>query len=61
MEKDFKITFILQHQADREETYIKLMSHREKAKEDKYLLENHEKEHSRLVRLIEKNNKTIQS
>jgi hypothetical protein len=40
---------------------MKLLGHREKAKEDKYLLENHEKEHSRLVRLIEKNNKTIQS
>lgn len=41
--------------ADREETYTKLMSHREKAKEDKYLLETHEKEHVRLVRLLDKN------
>ena len=38
---------------------MKLLGHREKAKEDKYLLENHEKEHNRLIRMVEKNNKTI--
>lgn len=31
------------------------MSHREKVKEDKFLLETHEKEHHRLVRLLDKN------
>jgi hypothetical protein len=34
---------------------MKLLTHREKAKEDKFLLECHEKEHNRLLRLVEKN------
>lgn len=41
--------------ADREENYNKLLSHREKVKEDKFLLEKHEVEHQRLISLIEKN------
>jgi hypothetical protein len=39
---------------------MKLLSHREKVKEDKFLLETHEKEHSRLIRMIEKNKVTNQ-
>jgi hypothetical protein len=34
---------------------MKLVSHREKAKENKFLLESHEKEHNRLNHIIEKN------
>jgi len=47
------------HQAEREDVYSKLLSHREKLKEDKFLLESHEKEHSRLQRLIEKNKAAV--
>ncbi|CAF0740928.1 unnamed protein product [Brachionus calyciflorus] len=43
------------YSADREETYVKLLSHRERVKEDKFLLETHEKEHNRLLRLVDKN------
>lgn len=41
--------------AEKEDSYQKLLSHREKVKEDKYLLEKHENEHQRLISLIEKN------
>lgn len=43
------------HNAEKEDSYLKLISHRERAKEDKFLLENHEKEHNRLLRLLGKN------
>jgi hypothetical protein len=46
--------FNLKYHVDREENYLKLLSHREKAKSDKYLVETHEKEHSRLIRVFEK-------
>lgn len=45
----------VQYHAEREDNYLKLLNHREKAKEDKYLLDKHEQEHNRLVSLIEKN------
>lgn len=37
--------------ARREESYVQLQSHRMKMKEDKYQLQEHEREHSRLVRI----------
>ena len=40
-----------QMHAKREESYIQLQSHRHKMKEDKYLLQEHEREHSRLLKI----------
>jgi len=40
---------MFQAHAEREESYIKLQKHRQMLKEDKYCLEEHEKEHSRLL------------
>ncbi|KAK7489125.1 hypothetical protein BaRGS_00019639 [Batillaria attramentaria] len=37
--------------ARREESYVQLQSHRMKMKEDKYQLQEHEREHSRLLRI----------
>ncbi len=42
------------HNAEKEDNYLKLVSHRERAKEDKFLLENHEKEHNRILRVLGK-------
>lgn len=46
------------YHSEREESYSRLLSHREKTKEDKFLLENYSKEHSRLTRIL---NKSLQS
>ncbi|KAK7111931.1 trichohyalin-like isoform X2 [Littorina saxatilis] len=37
--------------SQREESYIQLQSHRHKMKEDKFLLERHEREHTRLLKI----------
>lgn len=37
--------------SQREESYIQLQSHRHKMKEDKFLLEGHEREHTRLLKI----------
>jgi len=47
--------FSFKYHAEREDNYQKLLSHRQKISEDKYLLDKHETEHQRLVSLIEKN------
>ncbi len=47
--------FLFKFHAEKEDSYQKLLSHREKVKEDKFLLEKHEVEHQRLISLIEKN------
>jgi len=40
--------------AVREDTYGKLLTHREKVRADKHLLQTHEKEHDRLIRVMDK-------
>lgn len=47
----FHTLFYLQAHAEREESYIKLQKHRQYLKEDKYQLEEHEREHVRLLRV----------
>jgi hypothetical protein len=47
-------SLLKKHNAEKEDNYMKLVSHRERAKEDKFLLENHEKEHSRILRVLGK-------
>ena len=48
-------SLLKKHNAEKEDNYLKLIKHRESAKEDKFLLENHEKEHNRILRVLGKN------
>ena len=47
----YKIHVFLQIHSQREESYVRLQKHRQLLKEDKHHLVEHEREHSRLIRI----------